>query len=95
MRRIQFVLALSLFTLQTSIQGCLGFSSIQTQRILKKSPNFKSQNANKNAYKNLATNNCKVIKIISGEGKNIPSKKYDFLFVNINRNIIFKEFTNI
>ena len=53
------------------------------------------ENANKNAYKNLATNNCKVIKIISGEGKNIPSKKYDFLFVNINRNIIFKEFTNI
>lgn len=50
MRRIQFVLALSLFTLQTSIQGCLGFSSIQTQRILKKGPNFKSQNTNKNAF---------------------------------------------
>lgn len=50
MRRIQFVLALSLFTLQTSIQGCLGFSSIQTQRILKKGPNFKSQNTNENAF---------------------------------------------
>ena len=53
------------------------------------------ENANKNANKNLATNNCKVIKIISGDGKNIPSKKYDFLLVNINRNIILKEFTNI
>ena len=53
------------------------------------------ENTNKNANKNLATNNCKVIKIISGDGKNIPSKKYDFLLVNVNRNIIFKEFTNI
>ncbi len=53
------------------------------------------ENANKNANKNLATNNCKVIKIISGDGKNIPSKKYDFLLVNINRNMILKEFTNI
>ena len=53
------------------------------------------ENANKNANKNLAINNCKVIKIISGDGKNIPSKKYDFLLVNINRNIILKEFTNI
>lgn len=50
MRRIQFVLALSLFTLQISLQGCLGFSSIQTQRILKKGPSFKSQNANKNSF---------------------------------------------
>ena len=36
MRRMQFALALFLFTLQTSLQGCLGFSSIQTQRILQK-----------------------------------------------------------
>ena len=52
------------------------------------------ENANKNANKNLATNNCKVIKIIDGDGKSIPNKKYDYLLVNINRNTIIKEFTN-
>jgi ribosomal protein L11 methyltransferase len=52
------------------------------------------KNANKNAIKNLATNNCKVIQIINGDGVSIPNKKYDLVLVNINRNTIFKEFTN-
>jgi len=42
----------------------------------------------------LATNNCKVIKIIDGDGDSIPNKKYDYLLVNINRNTLTKEFTN-
>jgi ribosomal protein L11 methyltransferase len=53
------------------------------------------KNAIKNAINNLATNNCKVIKIIDGDGNSIPNKKYDYLLVNINRNTIIKEFTNI
>ena len=53
------------------------------------------KNAIKNAINNLATNNCKVIKIINGDGNSIPNKKYDYLLVNINRNTIIKEFTNI
>ena len=52
------------------------------------------ENANQNASQNLATNNCKAIKIIDGDGDNIPNKKYDYLLVNINRNTIIKEFTN-
>lgn len=52
------------------------------------------ENTNKNASQNLATNNCKAIKIIDGDGDNIPNKKYDYLLVNINRNTIIKEFTN-
>jgi ribosomal protein L11 methyltransferase len=52
------------------------------------------ENANQNASQNLATNNCKAIKIIDGDGNSIPNKKYDFLLVNINRNTIIKEFTN-
>ena len=52
------------------------------------------KNANRNANQNLATNNCKVIKIIDGDGGNIPNKKYDYLLVNINRNTIIQEFTN-
>jgi ribosomal protein L11 methyltransferase len=52
------------------------------------------KNANQNAIQNLATNNCKAIKIIDGGGDSIPNKKYDFLFVNINRNTIIEEFTN-
>jgi len=52
------------------------------------------KNAIKNAIKNLATNNCKVIKIIDGDGDSIPNKKYDYLLVNINRNTLTKEFTN-
>ena len=52
------------------------------------------ENANKNASQNLATNNCKAIKIIDGDGDSIPNKKYDYLLVNINRNTIIKEFTN-
>ena len=52
------------------------------------------KNANQNAIQNLATNNCKAIKIIGGGGDSIPNKKYDFLFVNINRNTIIEEFTN-
>tara|TARA_B100000900_G_C20522062_1_gene692600 strand:+ start:412 stop:1239 length:828 start_codon:yes stop_codon:yes gene_type:complete len=52
------------------------------------------KNANQNANQNLATNNCKVIKIIDGDGGNIPNKKYDYLLVNINRNTIIQEFTN-
>ena len=52
------------------------------------------ENANINALKNLASNNCKVIQIINGDGVSIPNKKYDYLLVNINRNTIFKEFTN-
>ncbi len=53
------------------------------------------KNANQNAIQNLATNNCKAIKIIDGGGDSIPNKKYDFLFVNINRNTIIEEFTNL
>ena len=53
------------------------------------------KNANKNANKNLATNSCEVIKIIDGDGADIPNKKYDYLLVNINRNTIIKEFTNL
>ena len=52
------------------------------------------KNANQNASQNLATNNCKAIKIIDGDGNSIPNKKYDYLLVNINRNTIIKEFTN-
>ena len=52
------------------------------------------KNANQNAIQNLATNNCKAIKIIHGGGDSIPNKNYDFLFVNINRNTIIEEFTN-
>ena len=52
------------------------------------------ENANQNASQNLATNNCKAIKIIDGDGNSIPNKKYDYLLVNINRNTIIKEFTN-
>ena len=52
------------------------------------------KNANQNARQNLATNNSKAIKIIDGGGDSIPNKKYDFLFVNINRNTIIEEFTN-
>jgi ribosomal protein L11 methyltransferase len=52
------------------------------------------KNANQNANQNLATNNCKVIKIIDGDGGSIPNKKYDYLLVNINRNTIIQEFTN-
>ena len=52
------------------------------------------ENANINALKNLASNNCKVIQIINGDGVSIPNKKYDYLLVNINRNTIFKEFTS-
>ena len=52
------------------------------------------KNANQNAIQNLATNNCKAIKIIDGGGDSIPNKKYDYLFVNINRNTIIEEFTN-
>ena len=52
------------------------------------------KNVNQNANQNLATNNCKVIKIIDGDGGNIPNKKYDYLLVNINRNTIIQEFTN-
>ena len=52
------------------------------------------KNANQNANQNLATNNCKVIKIIDGDGDSIPNKKYDYLLVNINRNTIIQEFTN-
>jgi len=52
------------------------------------------ENANQNASQNLATNNCKAIKIIDGDGASIPNKKYDYLLVNINRNTIIKEFTN-
>ena len=53
------------------------------------------KNANKNANKNLVTNNCKIIKIIDGDGNSIPHKKYDYLLVNINKNTIIKEFTNL
>lgn len=52
------------------------------------------KNANQNANQNLVTNNCKVIKIIDGDGDSIPNKKYDYLLVNINRNTIIQEFTN-
>ena len=52
------------------------------------------ENVNKNALKNIATNNCEIVQIINGDGANIPNKKYDFLLVNINRNTISKEFTN-
>ena len=52
------------------------------------------KNANQNARQNLATNNSKAIKIIDGDGDSIPNKKYDFLFVNINKNTIIEEFTN-
>ena len=52
------------------------------------------KNANQNANQNLVTNNCKVIKIIDGDGGSIPNKKYDYLLVNINRNTIIQEFTN-
>ena len=52
------------------------------------------KNANQNARQNLATNNSKAIKIIDGGGDSIPNKKYDFLFVNINKNTIIEEFTN-
>lgn len=52
------------------------------------------KNANQNANQNLVTNNCKVIKIIHGDGDSIPNKKYDYLLVNINRNTIIQEFTN-
>jgi ribosomal protein L11 methyltransferase len=52
------------------------------------------KNANQNAKQNLVTNNCKVIKIIDGDGDSIPNKKYDYLLVNINRNTIIQEFTN-
>ncbi|MDG1690502.1 MAG: 50S ribosomal protein L11 methyltransferase, partial [Flavobacteriales bacterium] len=52
------------------------------------------ENANKNASQNLATNNCKSIKIIDGDGDSIPDKKYDYLLVNINRNTIIEEFTS-
>ena len=52
------------------------------------------KNVNQNAKQNLVTNNCKVIKIIDGDGGNIPNKKYDYLLVNINRNTIIQEFTN-
>ena len=52
------------------------------------------KNANQNANQNLATNNCKVIKIIDGDGASIPNKKYDYLLVNINKNTITQEFTN-
>lgn len=52
------------------------------------------KNANQNANQNLATNNCKVIKIIDGGGDSIPNKKYDYLLININKNTITQEFTN-
>jgi len=52
------------------------------------------KNANKNANQNLVTNNCKVIKIIDGDGDSIPNKKYDYLLININKNTITQEFTN-
>ena len=52
------------------------------------------KNANQNANQNLVTNNCKVIKIIDGDGDSIPNKKYDYLLVNINRNTIIQEFIN-
>ena len=52
------------------------------------------KNANQNAHQNWVTNNCKVIKIIDGDGDSIPNKKYDYLLVNINRNTIIQEFTN-
>ena len=52
------------------------------------------KNAKQNAKQNLVTNNCKVIKIIDGDGDSIPNKKYDYLLVNIIRNTIIQEFTN-
>ena len=52
------------------------------------------KNANQNANQNLVINNCKVIKLIDGDGDSIPNKKYDYLLVNINRNTIIQEFTN-
>lgn len=52
------------------------------------------KNANQNANQNLVTNNCKVIKIIDGDGDSIPNKKYDYLLININKNTITQEFTN-
>ena len=50
------------------------------------------EKVNANAFKNLAANNSKLIKIINGGGESIPNKKYNFLLVNINRNTIIKEF---
>ena len=50
------------------------------------------EKVNSNAFKNLAANNSKFIKIINGGGESIPDKKYNFLLVNINRNTIIKEF---
>lgn len=50
------------------------------------------EKVNSNAFKNLAANNSKLIKIKNGGGESIPDKKYDFLLVNINRNTIIKEF---
>ena len=50
------------------------------------------EKVNANAFKNLAANNSKLIKIINGGGESIPDKKYNFLLVNINRNTIIKEF---
>ena len=50
------------------------------------------EQVNKNALENIKLNKASQINVITGTGKNIPNKKYDFILVNINRNTIIKEF---
>ena len=50
------------------------------------------EQVNKNALENIKLNKASQINVITGTGKNIPNKKYDFILININRNTIIKEF---
>lgn len=47
---------------------------------------------NKNALDNTKLNHTSQINLITGTGKNIPNKIYDFVLINIDRNTIIKEF---
>ena len=51
-----------------------------------------NERVNKNALENIKLNKASQINVITGTGKNIPDKKYDFILININKNTIINEF---
>lgn len=50
------------------------------------------EKVNANALDNLKINNIRSVNLITGKGNNIPTKTYDFILININRNTIIEEF---
>ncbi|HRG58765.1 MAG TPA: 50S ribosomal protein L11 methyltransferase [Bacteroidia bacterium] len=47
--------------------------------------------AYKNAMENCATNNCQQILVIHGNASHIPNNSFDYIFANINKNVLLAD----